>query len=277
MTIKEAIILAHEYNLNSIEAKILLKYIFNKDDSYIIINMDKQLNKLEEKQFIEYIEKIKNGYPLQYITNMQEFMGLKFYVNEDVLIPQPDTEVLVLNAIKYIKKQVINSKNKEIIKILDLCTGSGAIAISLKKYLNEKVEIVASDISKKALEIASKNANYHNVAINFICSNMFEQIGEHFDLIISNPPYVKRKDIETLPKEVQKEPHIALDGGIDGLDYYRVIKRDAKRHLNNNGIVMMEIGYDQKLDAQKIFSNSTCIKDIENRDRVIIWNPFQAK
>lgn len=277
MTIKEAIILAHEYNLNSIEAKILLKYIFNKDDSYIIINMDKQLNKLEEKKFIEYIEKIKNGYPLQYIINMQEFMGLKFYVNEDVLIPQPDTEVLVLNAIKYIKKQVINSKNKEIIKILDLCTGSGAIAISLKKYLNEKVEIVASDISKKALEIASKNANYHNVAINFICSNMFEQIGEHFDLIISNPPYVKRKDIETLPKEVQKEPHIALDGGIDGLDYYRVIKRDAKRHLNNNGIVMMEIGYDQKLDAQKIFSNSTCIKDIENRDRVIIWNPFQAK
>ena len=277
MTIKEAIIFAHEYNLNSIEAKILLKYIFNKDDSYIIINMDKQLNKLEEKKFIEYIEKIKNGYPLQYITNMQEFMGLKFYVNEDVLIPQPDTEVLVLNAIKYIKKQVINSKNKEIIKILDLCTGSGAIAISLKKYLNEKVEIVASDISKKALEIASKNANYHNVAINFICSNMFEQIGEHFDLIISNPPYVKRKDIETLPKEVQKEPHIALDGGIDGLDYYRIIKRDAKRHLNNNGIVMMEIGYDQKLDAQKIFSNSTCIKDIENRDRVIIWNPFQAK
>ena len=277
MTIKEAINLAHKCNLNTIEARSLLKYIFNKDDSYIIANIENNINKSEERQFIEYIDKIKNGYPLQYITNMQEFMGLKFYVNDKVLIPQPDTEILVLNAINYINHKVVNTKKKERIKVLDLCTGSGAIAISLKKFLNENVEIVASDISKEALEIAVKNSNYHNVNINFICSNMFEQINEHFDLIVSNPPYIKRKDIQKLPREVQKEPHIALDGGIDGLDYYRIIKKDVEGHLNDDGIVMMEIGYDQKCDIQKIFPNSTCIKDMENRDRVIIWNPFQVR
>ena len=277
MTIKEAINLAHKCNLNTIEARSLLKYIFNKDDSYIIANIENNINKSEERQFIEYIDKIKNGYPLQYITNMQEFMGLKFYVNDKVLIPQPDTEILVLNAINYINHKVVNTKKKERIKVLDLCTGSGAIAISLKKFLNENVEIVASDISKEALEIAVKNSNYHNVNINFICSNMFEQINEHFDLIVSNPPYIKRKDIQKLPREVQKEPHIALDGGIDGLDYYRIIKKDVEGHLNDDGIVMMEIGYDQKCDIQKIFPNSKCIKDMENRDRVIIWNPFQVR
>lgn len=277
MKYKEAISIAHKHNLNSIEARSLLKYILNRDDNYIIVNLDKDLTEKEENIFSKYVIKISKGYPLQYITNMQEFMGLKFYVDENVLIPQPDTEILVLNAISYIKEMNEKIKKEERIKVLDLCTGSGAIAISIKKYLNEMVDVTGSDISKQALKVASKNALDNSVNIKFLHSNMFNSIKEKYDLIVSNPPYIKKEEITRLPKEVQNEPYIALNGGDDGLDYYKIIKQNVKNYLVDNGVVMMEIGYDQKADVQRLFQNSKCIKDLENRDRVVIWNPFQAK
>ena len=280
MTIKEAINYLHNFNLDNIESRILLKYILKQDDSYIIINSEKDLKENQEKKVINYADKIKNGYPLQYITNSQEFMGLTFYVDDNVLIPQPDTENLVIVAINKIENknhEEISKTNKEKIKILDLCTGSGAIAVSIKSILKEKVEIIASDISQKAIEVARKNAEKHNVQIKFICSDMFEKINEKFDLIVTNPPYIRSKEIKLLPEEVQKEPHIALDGGLDGLEYYRLIRKNVKKYLKENGTLMMEIGYDQKEDVQKMFEGSKCIKDMENRDRVIIWNPFQVR
>lgn len=280
MTIKEAINYLHNFNLDNIESRILLKYILKQDDSYIIINSEKDLKENQEKKVINYADKIKNGYPLQYITNSQEFMGLTFYVDDNVLIPQPDTENLVIVAINKIENknhEEISKTNKEKIKILDLCTGSGAIAVSIKSILKEKVEIIASDISQKAIEVARKNAKKHNVQIKFICSDMFEKINEKFDLIVTNPPYIRSKEIKLLPEEVQKEPHIALDGGLDGLEYYRLIRKNIKKYLKENGTLIMEIGYDQKEDVQKMFKGSKCIKDMENRDRVIIWNPFQVR
>ena len=280
MTIKEAINYLHNFNLDNIESRILLKYILKQDDSYIIINSEKDLKENQEKKVINYADKIKNGYPLQYITNSQEFMGLTFYVDDNVLIPQPDTENLVIVAINKIENknhEEISKTNKEKIKILDLCTGSGAIAVSIKSILKEKVEIIASDISQKAIEVARKNAKKHNVQIKFICSDMFEKINEKFDLIVTNPPYIRSKEIKLLPEEVQKEPHIALDGGLDGLEYYRIKRKNIKKYLKENGTLIMEIGYDQKEDVQKMFKGSKCIKDMENRDRVIIWDPFQVR
>ncbi len=291
MTIKQALNFAKQ-SLDSIEAKTLIKHTLKKDNMYITINEDKEITKNEELEFISSLKKIKEGYPLQYITHHQEFMGLDFEVNEDVLIPQPDTEVLVENTIKLVlenfsknssddfqRQNVITNgirgelkKNKSTtnLKILDLCTGSGAIAIALKKYL-PNILVFASDISEKALKIAQKNAKNNNVEVSFIKSNMFENINNKFDLIVSNPPYIKSSEISKLPKQVQNEPKIALDGGKDGLDFYKIIYNEAPKFLNEKGIILLEIGYDQGLAVTNIFKNSKIIKDYAGNDRVIVW------
>lgn len=228
----------------------------------------------EENKLQESIQKIKDGFPLQYITHNQEFMGINFEINQNVLIPQPDTEILVENTIGLVlgNKSLENQEDsKKTMQILDLCTGSGAIAVSLKKYLPD-VKIFASDISEKALEVAKKNAKNNNVEIEFIKSDMFENIHEKFDIIVSNPPYIKSEEIEKLSKEVQNEPKVALDGGKDGLKFYKIISREIKNYLKENGTLLMEIGYDEANEVMKLFENSTCIKDYANNDRVIVWN-----
>lgn len=271
MTIKEALLHAKQF-MDNIEAKILLKYILQKEESYIIANANTQLTKTQENKLINCINKIKGGYPLQYITNQQYFMGLSFYVDENVLIPQPDTEILVETVIKNITELGIKNKfDLGNMKVLDLCTGSGAIAISIKKYLPE-VQVFASDISKNALKIAQKNANNNKVKINFIESNMFENISETFDVITSNPPYIKTEEIRKLSKQVQNEPKLALDGGKDGLDFYKIIAKEAPKHLNKNGVILMEIGYDQGQAVTNLFKNSKCIKDYAGNSRVVVWN-----
>ena len=273
MTIKQALNLARQ-NLDSIDAKVLLKFILKKDNTYIIANANKEMSRDEENELQESIQKIKDGFPLQYITHNQEFMGINFEVNQNVLIPQPDTEILVENTIGLVlgNKSLENQENsKKTTQILDLCTGSGAIAISLKKYLPD-VKIFASDISEKALEVARKNAKNNNVEIEFIKSDMFENIHEKFDIIVSNPPYIKSKEIEKLSKEVQNEPKLALDGGKDGLKFYKIISKEIKNYLKENGTLLMEIGYDEANEVMKLFENSTCIKDYANNDRVIVWN-----
>jgi len=200
-------------------------------------------------------------------------------VDENVLIPQPDTEVLVEETIKKCILVAELRAEKSPIKILDLCTGSGAIAISLNYVLAQKninAEIMASDISTKALDIAKKNNESNNTSVKFAESNLFENIQKNdFDIIVSNPPYIKRKIIETLPCQVQAEPHIALDGGEDGLDFYKKIIDQACKYIKN-GYVLLEIGYDQKDEVEGLFrangrySEIETVKDLSNNDRCVI-------
>ena len=277
MEIKEAIIEAiKKLKESSIEdsvniAKILMSYTINKSKEYLIVYDKEILSDEILKIYNKNINKIKDGYPLQYITNNQEFMKLNFYVDESVLIPQPDTEILVEKVLEICKKEYIGKA----IKILDLCSGSGAIAISIKKYM-DNAEITATDISSDALKIAKKNAKQNNVEIRFIQSDMFKNINDEYDIIVSNPPYIETENLKTLPKDVQNEPLIALDGGTDGLDFYREIAKNAHKHIKINGYLILEIGYNQKnsviniLEKQNKYKNIVCIKDLANNDRIII-------
>lgn len=251
-------------------SKILLKHLLNVTDSYLIINNEEQLSLEIEEKFKKAVKLLNEGMPLQYITNKQEFMKLNFYVDSNVLIPQPDTEILVEEVLNILGE---NSENKN---VLDLCTGSGAIGISIAKYSDNIVTM--TDISKNALEIAKNNAKNNEVSekCKFILSDMFENIEEKFDLIVSNPPYIKSDVINTLDKEVQNEPIIALDGGKDGLNFYKNIAENAYKHLSKNGILALEIGYDQKeevinlLNLSGHYKNIYCKKDLSGNNRVII-------
>lgn len=256
---------------SSHKADILLQFFLKMKKTQLVIHSQVDVEEEKVTKYLNAIEEVIGGKPVQYITNEQSFMNLKFYVDENVLIPQPDTEVLVETALTEVDKTI---------KILDLCTGSGAIAVALEHFLEEKeVEIVATDISEKALEIAKKNAiaNNANTKIKFIQSDLFTKIPKQkFDLIVSNPPYIETETIKTLSKEVQHEPKIALDGGEDGLAFYRRIAKEAFDYLEDEGKLLLEIGYNQKekvmalLQKEKKYVNIRCIKDFENRDRVIV-------
>lgn len=277
MTIREAITKASlQLKTKNIEApklkaRLLMQYIVKQTRQYIIVYDDKKLTSEQEKSYFEKVEKIIQGIPLQHITHQQEFMKMNFYVSKDVLIPRPDTEVLVEEVIKIAKQ--INAK-----KILDLCTGSGAIAVSLAKYIKGS-QITATDISHKALEIAEKNAKNNGVdkQIAFLESDLFQKVPkEKYDMIVSNPPYIRKEMIKSLQEEVQKEPEIALDGGWDGLDFYRKIIGQADEYLKYGGYLCLEIGYDQKIDvidlieqAEK-YTDTYGKKDLYGNDRVII-------
>lgn len=273
-----------ELNKNEIEdsllkVRILLTDILKQSKEYLVINNTKELSSQEEKEFKEKIEKLKLGYPIQYITNKQFFRNCEFYVDKNVLIPQPDTEILVEEAIKILKEKTFQ-KNK--INILDLCTGSGAIIVSLGKELekiSEKYNFYGTDISEKAIEIAQKNANSNNVNVKFYLGDLFESINvnEKFDLIVSNPPYIETDVIKTLSLEVQKEPIIALDGGITGLDFYKRIAKESKNFLTTKGYLILEIGYNQMEAVCSILKNENFkivsrVKDYANNDRVIVAN-----
>lgn len=254
----------------SIISRILMQYVLKIDRNKLIINKNDNVDINKENEYKEYIEKIIKGKPVQYITNNQEFMKLNFYVDENVLIPQPDTEILVEEVIKSIDIM-------ENIEILDMCTGSGCIGISLAKNIkNTKVTLV--DISKEAIEIAKKNAIQNGVEnkVTFIQSDMFENVKGKFDIIVSNPPYIETDIIQTLDKQVQNEPHIALDGGEDGLDFYKMLINEAHKYLKKGGKIFLEIGYDQKQEVESLAKQSKhykkieTIKDLSQNDRVII-------
>lgn len=276
MNIKQAleeaknILKSNNFEDSNIIAKELLSYVLKKDKVYLTINSDTALTDTEYAEFTKYIEQIIDGKPLQYITQKQEFMGMEFFMNENVLIPQPDTEILVETVLDICKRY-----GNQSLRILDLCTGSGAIAISLSKILN--TQVFASDVSIKALKVAEKNNVMNNTKVEFIESNLFEKInGEKFDIIVSNPPYIKNEEIKSLSKQVQNEPYIALAGGEDGLDFYRKIIDEAYKYINKNGYLCLEIGYDQKEDLIKLIKQNenyeyeNCIKDLSNNDRCII-------
>lgn len=277
MTIQEAIgratIKLKTKNIDSqkLKARLLMQYVLKQNRQYIMVYDDKKLTQAQEKKYFKAIEKLIKGIPLQHITHQQEFMKMNFYVNEDVLIPRADTEVLVEEVIQIAKK--INAK-----KILDLCTGSGAIAVSLAKYI-ENSQITATDISEEALAITERNAENNNVEkqIAFLPSDLFEELPkEKYDIIVSNPPYIKREVIKILEKEVQREPLMALDGGWDGLDFYRKIIHQADEFLKYGGYLCLEIGYDQKMNVMELiekeekYTNTYSKKDLYGNDRIVV-------
>lgn len=272
MNIKEAlekankILIDNNIEENFLKARILLSHELGCSKEYLITHDDEEISDDIEKSFFEKITRLTKGEPIQYLTNKAEFMGLDFYVDKNVLIPQPDTEILVQAIIDIVKENEI--------EILDLCTGSGAIGISLCKNLTN-AKIFASDISEIALEVAKKNANFHNAEIEFIKSDLFCNIKGKFDIIVSNPPYIETAEIDKLSKEVKNEPKIALDGGIDGLDFYRNISNNAQFFLENNGILAVEIGYNQGKAVEEMFincgfKNVKILKDLSQNDRVVI-------
>lgn len=254
-----------------LKARLLMQFILNKPRQYLLIYDYQTLTLRQQVNYFKAIKKVANGEPIQHITHRQEFMKMDFYVNEEVLIPRPDTETLVEEVIKIANK--IKAK-----KILDLCTGSGAIALSLAKYI-EGSEITAVDISRKALRVAKLNAKNNEVEsqITFIESDLFEQMAkEKYDIIVSNPPYIRKEVIQTLDKEVQREPKIALDGGEDGLDFYRKIIHQSEEYLKFKGYLCLEIGYDQKIDVIELiekeekYVDTYCKQDLYGNDRVIL-------
>lgn len=263
-------------HIDSREARLLLAYSMGISTNDLI-----KYEECSEEQYLSYIQNIEkriSGIPYAYITGRKEFMKLDFKVNNHTLIPREDTEILVQKAIEIIgniksAKKFVTSR-KEKVSILDMCTGSGCIAISIAKYVSNCV-VDAVDISKDALLVAKENAKNNQTKVNFIQSNLFQKVNNKYDIILSNPPYIESSEINNLQKEVQAEPNIALDGGKDGLDFYRKISKDATLFLKENGILMFEIGFKQASDVSNIlvsneFKNVEIIKDLSGNDRVII-------
>ena len=283
MNIKEAL----EYGINKLKenqisepvlkSRLLMANVLNISKEYIIVHESDALDDLVIEKYKEGINRLCKNTPIQYIINKQEFMGIDFYVDENVLIPQPDTEILVEEVISIINNNIEKGFNRSDFKVLDLCTGSGAIGISIAKKV-DNLKVTLSDISRNALNVAKTNCIriISNKEIEFIESDLFENIDDRFDIIVSNPPYIKTKEIKSLSKEVQNEPVLALDGGEDGLRVYKKIIDKAYKFLNKNGFLCLEIGYDQKNEVIDLIKNNTNYeniyskKDLSGNDRVII-------
>lgn len=261
-----------------LEVQVLAAQVLQKDKLYLLTHPDREVTEDEEARIRLYVDKRKDGIPLQYLTRRQEFMGLDFEVNPHVLIPRPDTETLVEAVIK-------DFEDCEKPEIIDIGTGSGAIAVSLAYYL-PRARIYAVDISEEALETARKNAKSHGVdgRIDFLQGSLFEPLPQplkKFDAVVSNPPYIPTGDIEGLQTEVSvHEPRAALDGGPDGLCFYRLIAEKAPLYLKPSGGLYFEVGHDQALQVENLmkqvksrgeswYNDILRIKDLAGIERVV--------
>ena len=251
-------------------ARFLLMYILDESPHLFSNNLSEQISKEIEDKYFSLIEKhIKEDVPLSHLVGFEYFYDRKYKVTKDVLSPRMETEELIYKVIEYVK-----ASNKNKFKILDLCTGSGIIAITLKKELEQvSVDVIASDISEEAIEVAKENSQFHDATIKFIKSDIFNNIDNKFDIIVSNPPYIDRKDEVTMQDNVLKyDPHLALFAEEEGMFFYRKIIEQANDYLNENGVMFFEIGYDQK---DKIINladmngySAEVYKDINGRDRM---------
>lgn len=248
-----------------IDAWLLLEMVARIDRSFYFTHINDDVEPEVLTEYERVVEKRAEHVPLQYITGEQEFMGMTFKVNSNVLVPRQDTETLVEETLKVITPGM---------EVLDLCTGSGCILLSILKNA-PGVRGTGSDVSKQALLVAKENAKLHELEAEWVRSNLFDNVSGRFDMIVSNPPYIARAQIHTLMPEVQQfEPIEALDGGEDGLDFYRKIVAEAPLYLKESGFLFFEIGYDQGEAVKRLmcaagFSDVAVIKDLAGNDRVV--------
>ncbi|MBR5336992.1 MAG: peptide chain release factor N(5)-glutamine methyltransferase [Lachnospiraceae bacterium] len=253
------------------DAFILFEHAAGLDRSAYLLRQSEEASGETEGEYMSLVSRRSEGVPVQYITGHACFMGLDFQVNGDVLIPRFDTEVLVETVLSHLPASGE-------VDILDMCTGSGCIAVSLSVLGRKKgcgLNVYASDISEEAVHVAKKNAEANGADIMFFQADLFENMTGVFDIIVSNPPYIRTAEIEELDDTVRDhEPRRALDGDEDGLRFYREITKDSLKHLKNNGLLFYEIGYDQGKDVEMImgkagFKDVCIVKDLAGLDRVI--------
>ena len=248
-----------------LDARLLLEEVCGTDHNTLLCHGDREVSEAEEEQYRKALEQRAVHVPLQHLLGYQDFMGLRFQVNEYVLIPRQDTEILVEEAMRYLHDGM---------RILDLCTGSGCILLSLLHYSND-CEGVGVDISQEALQVAAQNAELLGIKADFLKSDLYEKVTGKFDLLVSNPPYIERKVIPTLMEEVREyDPYIALDGGEDGLDFYRRIIGGAQDYLKRGGQILMEIGSGQAQAVSELlreagFKEIDVCRDFASLDRVV--------
>lgn len=247
------------------DAWLLLEFVTGIDRTHYFLRQSEECPADEAENYKRLLEKRSSHVPLQHLTGVQEFMGFPFSVNEHVLIPRQDTELLVLEALARVKEND---------SILDMCTGSGCIIISLAKKSCAQ-SFTGADISEEALKVAQKNASDLEADVRFVRSNLFEKTDGYFDMIVSNPPYIRRKEILNLMPEVRDfEPVLALDGSEDGMWFYREIIRQAEEHLQKNGWLLFEIGFDQGREVSALmeaagYKEVEIKKDLAGLDRVV--------
>ena len=248
-----------------LDARLLLEEVCGTDHNTLLCHGDREVSEAEEEQYRKALEQRAVHVPLQHLLGYQDFMGLRFQVSEYVLIPRQDTEILVEEAMRYLHDGM---------RILDLCTGSGCILLSLLHYSND-CEGVGVDISQEALQVAAQNAELLGIRADFLKSDLYEKVTGKFDLLVSNPPYIERAVIPTLMEEVREyDPYIALDGGEDGLDFYRRIIGGAQDYLKRGGQILMEIGSGQAKAVSELlreagFKEIDVCRDFAGLDRVV--------
>ena len=267
-----------------LDARLLLEEVCGTDHNTLLCHGDREVSEAEEEQYRKALEQRAVHVPLQHLLGYQDFMGLRFQVNEHVLIPRQDTECLVELAVEDIRNRktqnrcesnnTADQKNEQKVKVLDLCTGSGCIGISVAKLCPD-TEVTLADISEGALSVAKKNAQNLDAGVTLIKGNLFENIEGRFDYILSNPPYIPSEVIEGLMPEVKEhEPRLALDGEADGLSFYREIINEAPDYLNPDGRIYFEIGVEQGEDLTHLmnergFSEVKVHKDLAGLDRIV--------
>jgi release factor glutamine methyltransferase len=264
-----------DFSNPQLESRLILSKLLNVDISYLYAHGDEEVSLDIGQEFRNIINKRACGYPFQYLIKYKEFMGLDFYIEEGVLIPRPDTEILVEYVLDYISR----NHHCEDIKILDIGSGSGAISLSIAHYAPNS-NVYGVDIGDIPIKIANINKERFNLNnVDFIKGNLFEPFYDKnlsFNIIVSNPPYIPSLDIEDLQTEVKDyEPRLALDGGQDGLDFYRRITTEAKDFLAKDGLLIFEIGYNQASYVKSLledrgFINIEIIRDLQGLDRVVL-------
>lgn len=251
-------------DIDSVDADFIIAEVL--DQPITVLPLIDEIDDENLQKILKCVEMRKQHIPVNKIFKHTCFYGLNFKINNSVLVPRQDSELVVETALRYIRNNNYKSA-------LDLCTGSGCLAISIKK--NCDIDMLATDISKRALNVAESNAEKNNVEVKFLLSDMFESVHGKFDIIISNPPYIATGDIAELDEEVKKcDPRLALDGGDLGLDYYNIIHDNLRKYLNDNGVLVMEIGEDQRFMIESLFNDFELLevlKDYNDIERVMVF------